>query len=309
MLRNYWPYPIMHDAPGSNLLQSWIARAAAHTPGKPWVIAADDGRTVEYARLRDFAGRFAVWLGRRGIGPNDRAALLPETSIEQFLCYFGVMAAGATVCTVHVEMNRNQLPGILDRLKPKLILYQDGVRLDEALASADAPRLRIGHHDAAGTGTLLGEVARCTPSEPKSVARPQDDAVILFTSGTSAKPKGVVLNFREFLSNIDPVADGFGISADDRLYDFRPFSWASAQLLGALAPVNRGATLVLAEKFSASRFFSHLREHGVTIATGNPTTLNILLNSASKFEQDTLPKLRFITSSSAPLLLDEWKRF
>jgi acyl-CoA synthetase (AMP-forming)/AMP-acid ligase II len=300
---------VMSETPGSNLLQSWISRAAARAPQKAWVIAADDGRTVDYTRLRDFGGRFAARLARRGIGPNDRVALLAENSIEQLLCYFGVMAAGATVCTIHVEMNRNQLGGILDRLKPKLILYQDGLRLDEALASANAPRLAIGRHDALGADTLFGELARCTPGGPETAARPDDDAVILFTSGTSAKPKGVVLNFREFLSNIDPLAAGFGITADDRLYDFRPFSWASAQLLGALAPVNRGATLVLAEKFSASRFFGHLRDHDVTVATGNPTTLNILLNSEIKFERDTLPKLRFVTSSSAPLLLDEWKRF
>jgi acyl-CoA synthetase (AMP-forming)/AMP-acid ligase II len=299
----------MNDSPGSNLLQSWIARAAARSPHKPWVIAADDSRTVDYARLRDFAGRFAAWLKRRGIGPNDRVALLADNSIEQLLCYFGVMAAGATVCTVHVEMNRNQLGGILDRLKPKLILFQDALRLDEALAAAAAPRLPIGAYDASGADTLFGELARYAPGQPERAARPDHDAVILFTSGTSAKPKGVVLNFREFLSNIDPVAAGFGITADDRLYDFRPFSWASAQLLGALAPVNRGATLVLAQKFSASRFFSHLRDHGVTIATGNPTTLNILLNNEAQVEREALPKLRFVTSSSAPLLLDEWNRF
>ncbi len=299
----------MHDASGSKLLQDWIARAAARTPDKPWVITAEDGRTVDYARLRDFTGCFAAWFARRGIGPNDRVVLLADNSIEQLLCYFGVMAAGATVCTVHVEMNRNQLGGILDRLKPKLILYQDGLRLDDALTDAAAPRLAIGRHDAPDADTLFGELARATPCEPETTASPDDDAVILFTSGTSAKPKGVVLNFREFLSNIDPVAEGFGLTADDRLYDFRPFSWASAQLLGALAPVNRGATLVLTEKFSASRFFGHLRDHGVTVATGNPTTLNILLNNEIKFERDTLPKLRFVTSSSAPLLLDEWKRF
>jgi acyl-CoA synthetase (AMP-forming)/AMP-acid ligase II len=299
----------MHGNTGSNLLQSWIARAAARSPRKPWVIAADDGRTLDYARLHDFAGRFAACLKRRGIGPNDRVVLLADNSIAQLLCYFGVMAAGATVCTVHVEMNRNQLGGILDRLKPKLILYQEDLRLDEALASAAAPRLPIGADDAPGADTLFGEIACCAPSEPEHAARPDHDAVILFTSGTSAKPKGVVLSFREFLSNIDPVAEGFGLTADDRLYDFRPFSWASAQLLGALAPVNRGATLVLAQKFSASRFFTHLSDHGVTVATGNPTTLNILLNSEARPERDALPKLRFVTSSSAPLLLDEWKRF
>ena len=58
--------------------------------------------------------------------------------------------------------------------------------------------------------------------------------MILFTSGTSARPKGVVLSYREHLSNIDPTADGFGITAHDRVYDFRSFNWASAQLLGAL---------------------------------------------------------------------------
>ena len=110
-------------------------------------------------------------------------------------------------------------------------------------------------------------------------AGPDDDAVILFTSGTSARPKGVVLNYREHLANIDPTADGFGITADDRVYDFRSFNWASAQLLGALVPVNRGATLVMAAKFSASRFFQHIRDHRVTVAAGNPTTINILLNT------------------------------
>ena len=196
------------------------------------------------------------------------------------------MAAGATVCTIHVEMNRNQLDDIFVRLKPKLILYQDGLQLDDLLAETQAPRLRIGRWDRPEPGTLFAALAACAPGEPHSVAQPDqaaaqpdDDAIILFTSGTSAKPKGVILNFREYLLNIDPLAAGFGITADDRLYDFRPFSWNSAQTLGALAVVNRGATLILAEKFSASRFFLHLRDHGATIATGNPTTINMLLNS------------------------------
>ena len=87
----------MTESPGSNLLQSWIAGAAARSQRKPWVIAADDGRTVDYAQLRDFVGRFATFLQRRGIGPNDRVALLADNSIEQLLCYFGVMAAGAII--------------------------------------------------------------------------------------------------------------------------------------------------------------------------------------------------------------------
>jgi acyl-coenzyme A synthetase/AMP-(fatty) acid ligase len=299
----------MREDAGSNLLHDWIARAADRAPDKPWLVSADGGRAVSYRQLREIIGSFATFLRRRGIGRNDRVALLANNSIEQLLCYFGVMAAGATICTIHVEMNRNQLDNIFARLKPKLILYQDGLALDDLVAGTAVPWLRLGRWQEPSPDTLFAEIVRCAASEPETVARADDDAVILFTSGTSARPKGVVLNFREYLLNIDPLAEGFGITADDRLYDFRPFSWASAQLLGALAVVNRGATLVLAEKFSASRFFAHLRQHGVTIAAGNPTTINILLNNEGNAHGDDLPALRFITSSSAPLLLEEWKRF
>jgi acyl-CoA synthetase (AMP-forming)/AMP-acid ligase II len=297
------------DHAGSRLLHSWITRAALRAPDKPWVVAAADGRAVGYGELRDTVGRFATFLRERGLGPNDRVALLANNSIEHLLCYFGVMAAGATICTVHVEMNRNQLDNIFARLKPRLVLHQEGLRLDDLLAGAAAPHLRLGRWNESTPGTLFAALARCAPSDPRSPAGPQDDAVILFTSGTSARPKGVILNFREFLANVGPAAEGFGITADDRLYDFRPLSWASAQLLGALVPLNRGATLVLAEKFSASRFFAQVRDHSVTVAAGNPTIINILLNREETAHRDNLPVLRFITSSSAPLMLEEWKRF
>src|SRR5262249_3181742 len=219
------------------------------------------------------------------------------------------MAYGATICTVHVEMNRNQLDDIFARLKPKLVLVQDGLALDDLLAAVPTPRMRLGIWDRAEPETFYAEVARSAPSDTLTTAGPDDDAGILFTSGTSAKPKGVGLSYREQLSNIGPTADGFGITADDRVYDFRSFNWASAQLLGGLVPVNRGATLVMAQKFSASRFFPHLREHRATVAAGNPTTINILLNGADTAHRDSLPALRFLTSSSAPLTGQEWRRF
>src|SRR5580698_7866958 len=142
---------------GSNLLNTWIERAAAATPDKPWVVSADDGRTVTYSQLHDTVARFATFLRERGLGPNDRVALLANNSIEQLLCYLGVMAAGATICTVHVEMNRNQLDNIFERLKPKLILYQDGLQLDDMLKSTPAPQLRLGRWDQAVPDTLFSK--------------------------------------------------------------------------------------------------------------------------------------------------------
>jgi long-chain acyl-CoA synthetase len=295
--------------PGPKLLRDWIARAAQRHPDKPWIVSADDGRTLTYRELDEAAGRISAFLHSHGIESNDRVALLANNSIEHLLCYFGVMAYGATICTVHVEMNRNQLDNIFTRLEPSLVLHQDGLGLDDLLSAVAAPRLRLGRSDQPESGTFFAELARQAPNDAQTTAGGDDDAVILFTSGTSARPKGVVLNYREHLTNIESAADGFGITSDDRVYDFRSFNWASAQLLGALVPLQRGATLVMAAKFSASRFFGHIRDHRVTVAAGNPTTINILLNTETHARRDNLPTLRFITSSSAPLTLEEWRRF
>lgn len=295
--------------PDPGLLRDWIARAAGRHAAKPWAVSAGDGRAIPYGQLQEATRRIATFLQRRGIGRNDRVAMLSNNSLEHLICYLGVMSYGATICTVHIEMNRNQLGNILERLAPSLVLFQDDLQLDDLLASVAAPKLPLGWCDQPAEGTFYHAIAQCEPSDARTEAGPQDDAVILFTSGTSAQPKGVVLDYCEHLGNIGPTAEGFGIGDDDRVYDFRSFNWASAQLLGALVPVNRGATLVMAEKFSASRYFQHVRDHRVTVAAGNPTTINILLNTDHSVQRADLPSLRFITSSSAPLTAEEWRRF
>ena len=83
----------MQNDAGSNLLNTWIERAANAASEKPWVVAADDGRTVTYRQLHDTIARFATFLRQHGLGPNDRVALLANNSVEQLLCYLGVMAA------------------------------------------------------------------------------------------------------------------------------------------------------------------------------------------------------------------------
>ena len=131
-------------------------------------------------------------------------------------------------------------------------------RIEKALA-----RRHLGH------GTLVLLCATGDDILPATTAR--DDGVIFFTSGTSDRPKGVVLSYREQLGNIEPMTQGFGITGSDCIYDFRSFNWASAQLLGVLAPLCRGATLVMAKKFSATRFFDDVRAHTASGGRLQPT--------------------------------------
>jgi acyl-coenzyme A synthetase/AMP-(fatty) acid ligase len=295
---------------GPNLLRHWIDRAAERDPDKAYIVSVDDRRTLSYGQLQRLTQQIATFLAESGIRTNDRIVLLAGNSIEHLVCYIGVMAYGATVCTIHVEMNRGHLAQILPVLNPRLAVYDAGSGLDDILAKTSVPCQPLGSFDDAANAGFYKSVAACEPTDINLAStRPQDDACILFTSGTSAKPKGVVLTFRELLSNVEPTADGLGLAVDDRIYDFRSFNWCSAQVLSALAPLSRGASLILGRKFTRSRFFQHIAEYGATIAAGNPTTINMLLNGDDPLNAEALSRLRFVISSSAPLLSEDWRRF
>ena len=295
---------------GPDLLRSWIDRAAARDPDKTYIVSVDDRRTISFGQLQRLTQQIAAFLAERGIRTNDRIALLAGNSIEHLACYIGVMAYGATVCTIHVEMNRHHLAKILRALNPRLAIFETGLGLDQVLENSSVPYLPLGTKDNDADDGFYRSVIRCEPTDIILASTGwRDDACILFTSGTSARPKGVLLTYRELLSNVDPTADGLGLTSDDRIYDFRSFNWCSAQVLSALGPLNRGATLILGRKFTRSRFFQHVAEYGATITAGNPTTINMLLNGDDILNTDAPPSLRFVISSSAPLLSEDWRRF
>jgi acyl-coenzyme A synthetase/AMP-(fatty) acid ligase len=302
----------MHDLAtadaGPELIREWIDRTARLHPDKPYMASVEDGRAIRFGEFARLVRRIGSFLHCAGIATNDRIALLAGNSVEHVACYVGVMAYGATICTVHVEMNRRHLGCILAQLKPRLTLCDDDLVPDDI--ANWAPRLPLGRCDAPTAGTWFAAVAACDPAGahvPQTTAR--HDGVIFFTSGTTDRPKGVVLSYREQIGNVTPMADAFGISAADRIYDFRSFNWASAQLFGVLGSLCRGATLVMRKKFSATRFFDDIRAHGVTVAAGNPTTINMLLGAGHAVRAGDVPTLRFITSSSAPLAEPAWRHF
>jgi acyl-coenzyme A synthetase/AMP-(fatty) acid ligase len=307
------------EAAGPALLRGWLAAAARAHPLKPYLVAVEDGRALSYAALAGIASRTAGHLAARGIGADGRVVLLANNSLEHLAAYVGVLAAGATICTVHVEMNRSHFDAILPALKPRLVLYEEGLGL-EALAARTACEWRpLGRWAedgregffadlaavAPGTGDVTDDERGDTPAQDAAA----QDAVVFFTSGTSARPKGVVLTYRELLPNSAATAQAFGLGPEDRIYDYRSFNWASAQMLSALGTLSVGATLLLGKKFSRSRFFADIARWQATVATGNPTVLNMLLQGDDTVRGADLPRLRFITSSSAPLLVEEWRRF
>jgi acyl-coenzyme A synthetase/AMP-(fatty) acid ligase len=103
--------------------------------------------------------------------------------------------------------------------------------------------------------------------------------------------------------------DRLEITERDTILDYRHFSWSSPQILSIGPTMQTGATLVLARRFSQARFFDWIRDHGVTVAVGIPTVINMLLARPVPVTAAVLPTLRFLTSSTAPLSLEKHLEF
>ena len=107
----------------------------------------------------------------------------------------------------------------------------------------------------------------------------------------------------------ESTIDRLAITEADTILDYRHFSWSSPQILSIGPAMLTGATLVLARKFSQARFFDWIADHGVTVAVGIPTVINMLLARPVAVTKAALPRLRFMTSSTAPLSVDKHVEF
>lgn len=119
--------------------------------------------------------------------------------------------------------------------------------------------------------------------------------------GHRGEAQGVIYTHRTLWCNFDAVADMVALTDTDRLLDFRAISWISTQELALGASLLRGASVLLARRFSVSRYFNWLKRFGVTIGVSVPTAINMLLNGQRELDPAVLTHLRFMTSSSAPL--------
>ena len=138
----------------------------------------------------------------------------------------------------------------------------------------------------------------------------QDDiAVIFFTSGTEAKPKGVLQTHSSVWPNYDASADCVELREDDRMLECRSYTWLSAQNMSLGGPLSRGATVYMAKRFSRSRYFDWVRAFRINIGISVPTILNMFVNEPVDIHGDDIAHLRFLMTSSAPMLPDQWKRF
>jgi len=278
--------------------------AADRAPDR--VAVTVDGEPVTHAELDAAAGRMAAWLAGR-VHVGDRVLLAAGSSLGFVRCYLGALRAGAVVvlanpaCTAaelgHLAADSGAVLAFADR-EPARLLAGLGV-----LGRLGVPG-RLGAGSAAPLIVDVGEQpdgaspARGSGSVPGSMPRPQDIALLAYTSGTTGTPKGVPLTHRQLAASVTSAMAAWRWSGDDVLVHALPLHHQHG-LSGLHAALIAGGTVHIRSKFTAADLAQTVDATRASVLFAVPTIYQALVNA--DVPAGRLRALRLAVCGSAPL--------
>ena len=220
-----------------------------------------------YRELRDRVHRAALLLATRGIMPGDRVLLIGENSPDWVLGYFAIVCAGAIAVPLDQLISAEELAPICKIAEPAAALRSSAVhkRLGSALGDAHPKLIELDLAELARPFILRGD-AKTPPAPPERKAL----ASILFTSGSTGAPKGVMLSHANFAAEVAMLSRVFSLGADDVVLSLLPLHHAFEFTCGMLLPIASGATIVYPLEVDAKTLSRTLADVRPTALIGVP---------------------------------------
>ena len=228
--------------PDENLanLSSFLDRSAGSHPGHP-AIRLDDF-VLSYAELREAAGRMSTLLTEAGVEPGDRVGIMLPNVPAFPIAFYGALAAGAVVVPMNPLFKSREVGYYLSDSGAKVLLAWHTAAGEAAKGATDAGAQVL----VAETADLDGLLAGHAPASEQPGRGGEDDAVILYTSGTTGKPKGAQLTHANMTSNAGIVTRTLlGNGTDDVTMGCLPLFHVFGLTCGLNATVAAGGTLTL----------------------------------------------------------------
>jgi acyl-CoA synthetase (AMP-forming)/AMP-acid ligase II len=275
-----------------------LQRGAAEAPA----LRATGGRPpLRHAGLRALAERTVAALNAKGIGRGDRVAIVLPNGPEMAACFVAV-ACGATTAPLNPGYREDEFLFYLEDLKARALLVAKGV---ETPARAAAARLGVAvievvPGEEAGVFALEGG----TPgmAAKPGIAQEDDVALVLHTSGTTARPKIVPLTHRNVCASADNIGAALSLTAGDVCLNVMPLFHIHGLIAAVLSSLGAGGAVVCTPGFDALRFFRWMDEERPTWFTAVPTMHQAILARAERNREIIeRVRLRFLRSSSASL--------
>ncbi|WP_374974643.1 class I adenylate-forming enzyme family protein [Microbacterium trichothecenolyticum] len=287
---------------GPHTLGRWIVDRATRSPER---VAIDDrGVTTDYATLAARATELADALRQAGYGPGDRIATVSGNSTDHVVAFFACAIAGIAFVPLSWRLTPRELADVLSRSAPALVLIEDehAALAGEALRVAPvAPPVGM-----LGTTGIEASVPRSAQPRTRRPVHDDDPLLVIFTSGSEATPKGVVLTHANCFWNNLALSQALPLTQDDvvlaMLPQFHVAAWNCQPLLAWWV----GATVVLERSFQPARVLQLIADRKVTAMMGVPTQYALLAGDREWTMTDAASlRLALVGGATMPVSLQE----
>jgi long-chain acyl-CoA synthetase len=279
-------------APPQRLVHESLLASAEEVPDKAAVVDEYGSRT--WAELADDALRFARLLQDAGLQRGDRVALYLDNTALCASAIFGTHLAGGVFTFINPQTKADKLAFILEDSEASFLVGET-----HSAPIAEEALKRTRHIKATYTTDGYRDAIASAPPEPRSVSTiPNDLAILVYTSGTTGEPKGVMHSHAGLVFSVESIAEYLGMTREDRILSVLPmaFTYGLSQLLLA---ARLGATLSLERSFTfPAKTLARLRDEEATVFPAVPTVYATILAMS---EDTTYPSVRCLTNAAAGL--------
>src|SRR5579862_2797593 len=269
------------------LPKAWAATWASD-PSSPVLLGPQGSWVMTGVELEDATRRVAGRLIRAGLTPGDRMLFSAASSPQLVVAHVAALRAGIVVVPANTAYREREIGHIVTDARPRAALVDDDARACWVQAAAE------------GKTIIVGPEVRLPDGQPEELdtAKPDEPALIGYTSGTTGQPKGAVLSHANLLAGSESVALAWRWTAADRLILALPLFHAHGLCVGLHGTLLAGASAVLLGSFDVDAVLDAATEHQASLFFGVPTMYHRLAASARANE---LARLRLCVSGSAPL--------
>ncbi|MDQ3724224.1 MAG: long-chain fatty acid--CoA ligase [Actinomycetota bacterium] len=286
----------------ANLALNLTRTAAEHPDG---IAVKLDDAAFNYGLLDNASQRVAAMLKSKGIGPGDRVGImLPNVPYFPAL-YYGVLRAGAVVVPMNVLLKGREVAYYLSDSEVKLLFAWHGFMEAAETGAKEAGGVEVVEVE---PGEIEGLIFAHEPDEEVYECAGDETAVILYTSGTTGKPKGAELTHDNLRNNVRVAVGLFDMGVGDVIFGGLPLFHSFGQTCTMNAAICCGATVTLLPRFDPGKALEILERDRCTVFEGVPTMYGALLNHPERDGCD-VSSLRVCASGGASLPVEILRGF